>query len=80
MTGASRGIGRAIALELAKTHELILVSRSNTPEASKQSLLSERVQWLACDLSCPQSISQQLLPVRAIRKLFYFTDAPKYAD
>ena len=32
ITGASRGIGHAIALRLAPTHDLILVARDEAPE------------------------------------------------
>jgi len=50
VTGGSRGIGRAIALELARTHDIIATYRSRHDAA--ESLKSESgVQIFACDVS-----------------------------
>ena len=38
VTGASRGIGRAIAIELAKTGAFIIVNYSSSPEAAQETL------------------------------------------
>ena len=54
ITGASRGIGRAIALELAPTHDLILTARSAAALASVATDAAARgaqVQTVPCDLS-----------------------------
>jgi 3-oxoacyl-[acyl-carrier protein] reductase len=38
VTGASRGIGRSIALELAKTGSYVIVNYSSSPEAAQETL------------------------------------------
>jgi len=42
VTGASRGIGRAIAIELAKTGAFVIVNYSSSPEAAQETLNSIR--------------------------------------
>jgi 3-oxoacyl-[acyl-carrier protein] reductase len=42
VTGASRGIGRAIAIELARTGAFVIVNYSSSPEAAQETLNSIR--------------------------------------
>jgi len=52
VTGASRGIGRAVALELARSHHVIATYKSN--RAAAESLAAETgAAIVACDVSVP---------------------------
>ena len=52
VTGGSRGIGRAIALELSRTHQVIATYKSN--RAAAESLAAETgASIVACDVSLP---------------------------
>jgi 3-hydroxy acid dehydrogenase / malonic semialdehyde reductase len=54
ITGASRGIGRAIALALAPTHDLILTARAAdalAEAATAATALGAQVQCMPCDLA-----------------------------
>lgn len=52
VTGASRGIGRGIAIELARTHEVVATYRGRRDAA--ESLRAETgVEIFACDISSP---------------------------
>jgi NAD(P)-dependent dehydrogenase (short-subunit alcohol dehydrogenase family) len=54
VTGASRGIGRAIAIELARTHHVIATYKGRRDAA--ESLKSEAdVEIFQCDVSSPQN-------------------------
>src|SRR5689334_6641215 len=56
VTGGSRGIGRAIALDLARTHDVIATYRNRRDAA--ESLKSESdVEIFACDVSSPENRS-----------------------
>ncbi len=68
VTGASRGIGRAIALRLASTHEIVAVARSQ-PELDR--LVSEvegaggRCRAVPLDVSDPEAVRAALQGVEA---------------
>jgi len=78
ITGASRGIGKAIAIELARKHfNLILLARSGDELKDLQNELTNAyaidVRFLAIDLSLPgavkhvsQWITAQSLPIHAL--------------
>ena len=66
ITGASRGIGRAIALELATTHNLILTARSADALSSLATNASARgaeVQAIPCDLANVSGLQSALANV-----------------
>ena len=63
VTGASRGIGRAIALALAPTHDLYLTARSTealTAVASEATALGADVRTIPCDVSDPEAVRAAL--------------------
>jgi short-subunit dehydrogenase len=63
VTGASRGLGRAIALALAPSHDLILTARSHDAldaVAGDAASLGASVQVRPCDLADPASIAAAL--------------------
>ncbi len=67
VTGASRGIGRAIALELARTHDLILTARSADGLASLATDAAARgaaVRTIPCDLADPAAVQAALAAVQ----------------
>ena len=67
VTGASRGIGRAIALELALTHDLILTARSADGLASLAKAAAARgaeVRSIPCDLADPAAVQAALAAVQ----------------
>ena len=63
VTGASRGIGRATALRLARTHDVIALARS---EAELESLAAEiadaggRCQTITVDVADPRAVAEAL--------------------
>lgn len=66
ITGASRGIGRAIALELASTHDLILTARSAHALSSVAQAAVTRgadVQTIPCDVADPAAVGAALATV-----------------
>ena len=66
VTGASRGIGRAIALALAPTHDLILVARSADGLASVANEAGARgvaVRIITCDIADPADVATALADV-----------------
>lgn len=66
ITGASRGIGRAIALELASTHDLILTARSTHALSSVAQDAATRgadVQTIPCDVADPAAVGAALATV-----------------
>jgi short-subunit dehydrogenase len=66
VTGASRGIGRAIALALAPTHDLVLTARTTEALASvarAAAPLGATVRTLPCDLADPHAIASTLADV-----------------
>ena len=66
VTGASRGIGRAIALGLAPTHDLILTARSTDALASvarDATALGASVRAIPCDVADPAAVSAALAGV-----------------
>jgi 3-hydroxy acid dehydrogenase / malonic semialdehyde reductase len=66
ITGASRGIGRAIALELATTHNLILTARSAdalSSLATNASAHGAEVQTIPCDLANVAGLQSALASV-----------------
>ena len=66
VTGASRGIGRAIAVELSRTHHVIATYRSNF--AAARSLASETgADILRCDVS---SAEDRVMLIRYARERF----------
>jgi len=66
ITGASRGIGRAIAVELSRTHHVIATYRSNF--AAARSLASETgADILRCDVS---SAEDRVMLIRYARERF----------
>jgi short-subunit dehydrogenase len=63
VTGASRGIGRAIALSLAPTHDLVLTARSPGAldgVARDAATRGAAVRVIPCDLSDPAAIASAL--------------------
>jgi NADP-dependent 3-hydroxy acid dehydrogenase YdfG len=63
ITGASRGIGRAIAIALAPTHDLILTARDTNALAEvavEATALDARCQTVALDLRDPAAIVRTL--------------------
>lgn len=67
VTGASRGIGRAIALELAHTHNLILTARSVDAlslVAHDAATRGAEVQAVPCDLADPAAVGAALAAVQ----------------
>ncbi len=63
VTGASRGIGRAIALALAPSHDLILTARTRDAldaVAADASALGAAVRVIPCDVADPASIAVAL--------------------
>jgi 3-hydroxy acid dehydrogenase / malonic semialdehyde reductase len=66
VTGASRGIGRAIALELAPTHNLVLTARAADALESvawEARASNADVRVILCDLADPASVSTALAGV-----------------
>ncbi|MCU0624919.1 MAG: SDR family NAD(P)-dependent oxidoreductase [Gemmatimonadaceae bacterium] len=63
VTGASRGIGRAIALELASTHDLVVVARTArdlwtlADEATRR---GAQVTPIECDITDPAAVDREL--------------------
>ena len=51
VTGASRGIGRAIAIELAHTHDVIATYRSRRDAAESLRVETPGIEILECDIS-----------------------------
>src|SRR5579884_3473357 len=66
VTGASRGIGRAIAVELARTHRVLGTYRGNA-EAAESLRRDTGCEIARCDLSCAED--RAALMARA-RELF----------
>lgn len=67
VTGASRGIGRAIALALAPTYDLILTARSAKALSSVAQDAAEvgaTVQTIPCDLADPAAVHSALANVQ----------------
>lgn len=67
VTGASRGIGRAIALAMAPTHDLILTARSAdalTAVANAASALGAGVRTISCDVSDPAAVAAAMADVQ----------------
>jgi 3-oxoacyl-[acyl-carrier protein] reductase len=67
VTGASRGIGRAIALALAPTHDLILTARASDALASiaqEAEAAGATVQRIPCDLADPVAVGSALANVQ----------------
>jgi 3-hydroxy acid dehydrogenase / malonic semialdehyde reductase len=67
VTGASRGIGRAIALELAPTHNLTLVARTAdalSTVAQHATTLGATVQIIPCDIANGAAASAALATVQ----------------
>jgi 3-hydroxy acid dehydrogenase / malonic semialdehyde reductase len=67
ITGASRGIGRAIALELAATHDLVLTARSTdalSAVAKGATARGATVQTIPCDLADGSATHAALAQVR----------------
>lgn len=62
VTGGSRGIGRAIAEELTKTHHVIATYHSNL-EAAKAVAEATGATLLPCSLGQPESVAQLLRDV-----------------
>ena len=63
VTGASRGIGRAIALRLAATHDLIAVARSGAElqrVADEVERAGGRCEAVACDVADPADVAGAL--------------------
>jgi 3-hydroxy acid dehydrogenase / malonic semialdehyde reductase len=66
VTGASRGIGRAIAIALAPTHDLILTARSAdalAAAARQATALGATVRAVPCDLANADAVAQALAGV-----------------
>lgn len=66
VTGASRGIGRAIALALAPTHDLVLTARSAdalTSAARDAKALGAAVRTILCDVADPAAVATALVGV-----------------
>jgi 3-hydroxy acid dehydrogenase / malonic semialdehyde reductase len=67
ITGASRGIGRAIALALAPTHNLVLTARAAdalATVAQEARTSGAEVHVIPCDLTNPASVSAALASVQ----------------
>jgi 3-hydroxy acid dehydrogenase / malonic semialdehyde reductase len=67
ITGASRGIGRAIALELAPTHDLVLTARAAealAAVASDARAAGAAVQAIPCDLASGPAVEAALAGVQ----------------
>lgn len=67
ITGASRGIGRAIALELAPTHNLILMARTADALATvahDATALGAAVRTIPCDIADPAAVATALAGVQ----------------
>jgi 3-hydroxy acid dehydrogenase / malonic semialdehyde reductase len=67
VTGASRGIGRAIALELAATHDLVLLARSAdalSAVALDAAARGAEVKTVPCDIADPVGVAAALAGVR----------------
>ena len=67
VTGASRGIGRAIALALAPAHDLILTARSAaalSSVAQDAAAVGAKVQAIPCDLADPAAVHAALANVQ----------------
>jgi 3-oxoacyl-[acyl-carrier protein] reductase len=54
VTGASRGIGRAIAAELARTHRVIATYKSNLA-AARSMAAQTGADIVQCDVSSPRT-------------------------
>jgi 3-hydroxy acid dehydrogenase / malonic semialdehyde reductase len=66
VTGASRGIGRAIALALAPTHDLVLTARSAAALATAArdaTALGATVRVIPCDIADPAAVGAALAGV-----------------
>jgi 3-hydroxy acid dehydrogenase / malonic semialdehyde reductase len=66
ITGASRGIGRAIALDLARTHNLVLVARAAdalSAVALDAAALGAEVRTIPCDIASPTAVAAALAHV-----------------
>jgi len=57
ITGAGRGIGRATAIELAKTHRVVLVSRSVSELQETSALCGEGASVVPVDVRDPDAIT-----------------------
>jgi short-subunit dehydrogenase len=67
VTGASRGIGRAIALALAPTHDLIVTARTENALAAlarDATAHGASVRSITCDLADPAAVERALRDVR----------------
>ena len=67
VTGASRGIGRAIALTLAPTHDLVLTARSTDAletVAADATARGATVRAIPCDIADPAAVSAALSGVQ----------------
>ena len=67
VTGASRGIGRAIALTLAPTHDLVLTARSTDALETVAAAATARgatVRAIPCDIADPAAVSAALSGVQ----------------
>ncbi|MDZ7630325.1 MAG: SDR family NAD(P)-dependent oxidoreductase [Gemmatimonadaceae bacterium] len=67
VTGASRGIGRAIALAMAPIHDLILTARSTdalASVASEATALGAAVRAIPCDVADPKAVATALAGVQ----------------
>jgi len=53
VTGASRGIGRAIALELARTHDVVATYKSRRDAAESLQAEAPGVEIFPCDIASP---------------------------
>jgi len=71
VTGASRGIGRSIALVLAERgYNLLITARSENELSDLASLIhtnyNVKTHWLVCDLSQPESVKNLVLWVNQL--------------
>lgn len=55
ITGASRGIGRALALELARCEKEVLIIGRNEEQLKETQQLNSNITYLALDISLPES-------------------------